>query len=284
MNAAGIHLGAARTRALRFQGSPDGSAQYAVASGLGEGAREITLHQRSEAFFGPSLLLGFTTQPNQTLVPASYCAARRLELIGDSITCGYGVEGANQYCGFSKATENHALIYAAIAARTPEVEAHTVAWSGKGMLCNNDGSANETMPVLWLRAIATESTSRWDLSRWMPDAVVIDLTNDFAQGIPAKADFNSAYVRFLDDVRARYPSAQIQLAIGPMLSGSSLSAIREDLHELLAGRRGRGDTNSPSWSSPCKMCLPAAAGATGTRARRRTSEWPTSWCRPFGAA
>lgn len=56
--------------------------------------------------------------------------ARRIEVIGDSITCGYGVDGADQYCPFSAATENHYRTYAAIAARDLGADLATLAWSG----------------------------------------------------------------------------------------------------------------------------------------------------------
>jgi lysophospholipase L1-like esterase len=219
------------------------SAPYAVASGLVDATHEVLLHQRSEAFYEPSQLLGFETQSGRGLVPSTYCPTRRIEFIGDSITCGYGVEGANQSCDFSQETENHDLAYAALAARALAAEAHTVAWSGKGVFRNGDGKADETIPVLWSRTIPTDGASHWDFARWTPDVVVINLgTNDFAMGIPAKSDFNGAYGRFLDDLRSRYPRAFIFVAIGPMLDGAELGAIHSDLTELVALRRTSGET------------------------------------------
>lgn len=49
----------------------------------------------------------------------------------------------------------------------------------------------------------------WDFSRYRADAVVINLgTNDIGHGVSA-AQFQSAYTKFLGDLRATYPNAQL---------------------------------------------------------------------------
>jgi hypothetical protein len=81
---------------------------------------------------------------------------RRIEIVGDSITCGYGNEGTDP-CNFSAETENHYLTYGALAARMFGAELSTVAWSGKGVVNNFDNDVFEPLPQIYDRLLATEA-------------------------------------------------------------------------------------------------------------------------------
>src|SRR6476620_9643968 len=85
-----------------------------------------------------------------------------MEFIGDSITCGYGIEGGNATCPFEvklrdattdtgeplkkkngdplvitmPVTERQYLSYTAAAARALDADAVTICWSGKGVYKN----------------------------------------------------------------------------------------------------------------------------------------------------
>ena len=65
--------------------------------------------------------------------------SRKIEFIGNSITCGYGNEGTNKFQGFEYETENHYYSYAAITARNLKAQHWVVARSGIGAYRNYNG-------------------------------------------------------------------------------------------------------------------------------------------------
>jgi lysophospholipase L1-like esterase len=207
---------------------------YPIATGLAAGTHEVAITRNTEAFVGVAQFLGFDYGPGGALL-APTPRGRRIELIGDSITCGYGDEGADQNCKFSTATEDNFIAYGSVAARALDADAVTLAWSGKGVYRNNDSSMTETMPILWKRTLPADPQSAWSFATPPPDAVVINLaTNDFAPGTPDEKGFVAAYQGLLSDVRARYPSAHIFAALGPMLGGAELASARTFINEAIA--------------------------------------------------
>lgn len=216
-----------------------------LASDLALGEHQIELYRRTEANQGESVFSGFELGSG-TLLPPPPAPERRIEIIGDSISAGYGNEGADMTCGFSPDTENHYLTYGALAARELGAELSTVAWSGKGVVCNyGDGpeSCVDPMPVYYGRILPERSDSRWDFSRFQPQAVIINLgTNDFSTAEdPPAPEFESAYVDLLERVRAAYPEAQILCTVGPMLSGADLANARAFIEGAVQARAAAGD-------------------------------------------
>jgi lysophospholipase L1-like esterase len=217
-----------------------GRKKVPVVSGLTNAEHDLIIWRRTEAnnsaptqFFGLDLGGG-------TLLSVTP-PAHKVEIIGDSITCGYGNEGAGPNCSFSYDTENSYLAYGSVAARTLGADLFTECWSGKGVYRNyGNDTTTETMPTLFKRTIPTDSTSTWSFS-WIPDAVIINLgTNDFSQGDPGQP-FLNAYEAFVSDLRTHYPNAYVFLVIGPMLSDPNLTAARGYLDQVAMARSGAGD-------------------------------------------
>lgn len=192
-----------------------GTTSYPLATGLPAGPHTVELWRRTEAFGNPTQFLGFDFGAGGALLPPPPAATRRIELIGDSISCGYGDEGTSATCHFSLATENHYLSYGALAARALDAELITVAWSGYGMYRGYGGSMTDTIPTIYDRALPTIAGNTWDFAQWTPDAVVINLgTNDWAMGDPGQA-YTDAYVAFVRRLRTHYPRAYVLASIGP---------------------------------------------------------------------
>jgi lysophospholipase L1-like esterase len=193
-----------------------------VASGLSDAEHTLALSRRTEASFGPVRFDGFTVTGG-ALVPSPPPFTRKLEFVGDSITCGYGNEGAVATCAFSPNTENEYLAYGALTARALDAEHRVVAWSGLGMVRNYADRAGPRIPELYGRTLATDAASLWDTSRWVPDVVVINLgTNDFSTGVNPGQPFADAYLQFVTRLRGLYPQAHIFCAVGPMDNDSTL--------------------------------------------------------------
>ncbi|MFO0686456.1 MAG: SGNH/GDSL hydrolase family protein [Sandaracinus sp.] len=216
-----------------------GPTTYDLASGLTDGEHVVRIARRTESFFGRTQFLGF---PGATLVPSPPPYAHLVEIIGDSITCGYGVLGDVPTCSFSADTESEPDAYGAVAARTLGVAHAAIAYSGRGVYRNYGGAADPLMPELYARRLAEFDTDPWDYS-YTPDVVVITLgTNDFSMGDPG-TPFADALDAFVQTLRGHYPSAVILLGTSPMLGGSDHATHRGYLQDVVTRAAGRGDSH-----------------------------------------
>jgi hypothetical protein len=78
-----------------------GEQRYPVAAGLKFTTHEVRLYRRTEAGFGITRFLGVELGASGKLLRFPPIA-RRLEMVGDSITCGFGNEGASTQCGTTR--------------------------------------------------------------------------------------------------------------------------------------------------------------------------------------
>ena len=217
---------------------------YSIGEGLPNAPHTLTLFKRTEAFVGIVHYTGFQLNAGGKMLPPPAPSKHRLEVIGDSISCGYGNEGANQNEHFAPATENAYMTYGAIAARKFNADYTCMAWSGKKMWPDN------AIPEIYDRALPTDPGSSWDFSQQIPDAVLINLaTNDFGKENPDEKGWTEAYKAFLARVRKNYPEAHLYCAIGSMMNDSypaghrALSTVRAYLLKVVADTRAAGDPN-----------------------------------------
>lgn len=156
-----------------------------------------------------------------------------IEFIGDSITCGYGVDDENQNNHFSTATEDVTKAYAYQTAELLDADYSMVAISGYGII---SGYTTGDVPVYsqtmgqyydrigfsygMLEGIINPSTVRWDFSKRQPDCIVINLgTNDSSycgNDAAKKQEYEEGYVAFLQQVRELNPDAYILCTLGIM--------------------------------------------------------------------
>ncbi len=203
----------------------------ALASGLANGTHELTVWRNTEASPGGvtefSGLTGFGSGGALLAPPAA--PSRRIEVIGDSLSVGAGVEGTSTTCTPSiDAFTNNYLAYGSVAARAVSADVVTIAWSGIGVYRSYDASA-PTMPQRYDYAIPNDNTA-WDFSQYQPNAVVINLgTNDFGSGNPGQP-YVDAYVSFIQHVRSKY--AQAKFILIDMYGGDRLTAINSVVSKL----------------------------------------------------
>lgn len=226
---------------------------YTLASGLPLGSHTVTLYKRTEVQYDRAILSAFLV--DGTVSSPLTVPTRRLQFVGNSITCGYGALDSVNSNPFALETEDHSVTYAALTARALGAEEHAICWSGKGVYRNNDNSTTSTMPKLWEQATPVGTITPWNHGDWTPDAVVIDLgTNDFALAPePDSAAFASAFLAFLLRIREVHPKARLVLLDGPMLSDyyplyedgnpvPSLTLIRAHMRALAKSMIDRGQT------------------------------------------
>ena len=95
--------------------------------------------------------MGFTSD-GSTLTPTP--RSRRIELVGDSISAGFGARGSSSTpnCEVNSVTSGNYYTYNWKIAEYFKADLVPIAWSGKGMYknCCDDG---ETMPSYYLQTL-----------------------------------------------------------------------------------------------------------------------------------
>lgn len=110
--------------------------------------------------------------PSASLASPPTRPKRRLEFFGDSITAGYCNLCQTAGAGSGVEAESFWDSWANRVCTTTESECHTAAWSGFGVIRNCCGGTT-LMSDVYKRALATDATSSWDFSSWVPDGVVV---------------------------------------------------------------------------------------------------------------
>ncbi len=195
----------------------------------------ITLMKYSEATFGLCGIKWLETD-SEALLPPPARKTRHMEIIGDSITCGYGVEAQAATEPFHTATENPTKSYSLLTAAALDAEPSLVSWSGNGIISKFVGEDAEVpligglMPELYpytdlsasQRLLGDDPAAweKWDFARHAPDVILLNLgTNDasWCKDVPARhEDFRMAYEQFLRTVRASNPGIPVVCLLGTM--------------------------------------------------------------------
>ncbi|WP_339896856.1 SGNH/GDSL hydrolase family protein [uncultured Gilvimarinus sp.] len=213
-----------------------GEDDYVLASRLDDKPHHVRLTRLAESFSGVTALASDPVTDGKLLNPPAP-SSRRLLVIGDSITAGYGVEGTNKSCSYSQATSSPVLAYAGVAARQLNADIHTIAWSGIGVW-RSYGEDTPQAPSIAERRLLTlgdDFDSEWDVSRYRPDAIIIAIgTNDFWQG--SAPGYRAAMGEFVSQVQIDYPERPIYLMVSPMLSGDARAAQQADLEAIASGQ------------------------------------------------
>jgi lysophospholipase L1-like esterase len=221
-----------------------GTGSYPIATNLAPGTHVIELYRQTEGPQGVSQLLGVDVGSppfKGTLLDPPPDPGRLIEVVGDSISCGYGILGtlADADC---YATESHWDAYPSVLARTLGAEVSTIAASGRGVVRNHAGDSAGTMPMLYDLVHAGAAAPAWDF-RVQPQAVIINLgTNDISdgKGDPGAA-FEDTYRTLVETIRARYPDAFILCTVAPLLSAEEAAVITARLRAVVAVRHAAGD-------------------------------------------
>lgn len=199
---------------------------FVLASHLLEGEHEVCIVKRTEFYLGTAQFLGFNFDDGKILTP-SKSSKIKIEIIGDSVSCGFGNEGEHQSIEYSPKYDNSYLSYGSIAARYLKAEHIIIGRSGYGLIRNYDGDKINTLPKIYSH-ILPDKEALWQFENFVPQVVVINLgTNDFSFGfIPSRQEFTLAYINLVNRIHENYPKAKIICAIGPIIEGEALELTR----------------------------------------------------------
>lgn len=157
----------------------------------------------------------------------------KIEFIGDSITCGYGVDDEDRNHHFSTNTEDATKAYAYKTAELLDADYSLVSYSGHGIISGytTQGKkvAAQQLPNKYERfAISGGNGSDgfsaagvdWDFRKFVPDIIVINLgTNDYSytgKDEDLIKEYSDSYTKFLAKVRENNADAHIICALGVM--------------------------------------------------------------------
>ncbi len=226
---AGVYIDDAREPASVLNLTEEG--WYPVAEGLPAGDHTIRIIRHSEAFGGRFEFMKIKVSDPGYLCTPPKLPELKMEIIGDSITAGYGNLAEKASDPFRLDQENGLLAYGALLADKLGARAHILAWSGIGVLQNNDGRSINTMPKIYELTAPGVNRTRWDFSGYQPDLILVNLgTNDMASGADA-ALFRDSYIRFIGLIRANNPNAKIFCTMGIM--GTRLVPAMEEAVEKI---------------------------------------------------
>ncbi len=266
-----------------------GDTELRIAQNLPAGEHTLKVVKRTEGNEGKATFKGIVLDNGASLKKTSTAYKHKIEFIGNSITCGYGTEGATKDEKYMPETENNYKSYAPITARAFNAEHHVIAHSGQGIVRNygdENMTSDYTMPDRYKQTLDSEMAAMWDFSKWKPDAVVINLgTNDFStEPHPIETVFNRKYTHLVKFIRESYGEVPIFCVVGPMIDEPCYSVVKkmvdanrthlDDLNIYFIGiptylideDKDLGSDWHPNYSGQMKMSklvVPVIASVTG---------------------
>jgi len=210
----------------RFRLDGDSLISFSVPIKSKRGNHLLTVYKSTESANG---FIGVAGVVCEELLPLKESPQKSIEFIGNSITCGMGLD-LDIPCDTDQWYDQHNAYwaYGPLVSRRLDVNFMLSSVSGIGIY-RNWNSDGPTMPTVYENTyLITDSVQKWNFSQFNPDVVSIALgTNDFSDGDGTKVRlpfdtslYISNYIAFIENVYAHYPLTQIALLTSPMISGN----------------------------------------------------------------
>lgn len=210
-----------------------------LASFENEGKHTIRVYKRSECQNSQVGVISLST--DGTILPVEKKSLDlKIEVFGDSVTCGYAVESDDYYEKFSTRTENSTKSYANYAANYLNADVSLVSAGGYGLYKSayTENLKPDNVAEMFSLADFTYDTNdsnrhSWDNSKYVPDVVVVALGANDASKLATYSkgsdDYNSflsiykeKYVDFLSLIKTTYPDCVI-------ISSSEIIPFSDDI-------------------------------------------------------
>ena len=183
----------------------------------------------------------------ESIAPAE-AKERRIEFIGDSITCGYGVDDEVKEHSFQTKTEDVTKAYAYKTAMALDADYSMFSVSGYGIISGyttgNTPVTAQTIPQYY-NSLGfsygsfdgkTPQSLDWDFESFKPQVVVINLgTNDASytkSNKNGKDEYKQGYIDFLKQVREKNPDAEIFCTLG-IMDNTLVKTMAEAMKEYM---------------------------------------------------
>ncbi len=232
-------------RAFKVSLNNDCDSVVTLASALPQGDHQVQVMYITEGYDRRPEFRGFILDEGATLTSAAKIPERRIEFVGNSITCGYGVEAVGELNHFRDDTSNHYYTYAALAARALGAVHQTVARSGIGVYRCYDGPVTGdsiNMNTEYTHTLLYDRSEEWDFSRFRPQVVCINLgTNDTSTSGADPVLLTKGYADLIRQVRTHNPQAKIVLLCGSMMTGDQLASAKSAMDRAVKEIRQEGE-------------------------------------------
>jgi lysophospholipase L1-like esterase len=175
------------------------------------------------------------------LLPLPSIPLRKIEFIGNSITCGAGSDESVVPCNSGQWYDQHNayMSYGPVTARSLNAEWMLTAVSGIGLTRSCCGMTL-TMPDVFDKVSLSENKLLWDFT-YQPDVVTVCLGQN--DGIQDSTVFCSTYVGFIQQLRSRYPETSIVCLTSPMADEQLTFAMKKYIHAVVEACHERNDLN-----------------------------------------
>lgn len=216
-------------------------------NGNGKYAHQLTITYIGEGYHTRPEFHGFILNNNTFLTSPAPLPSRKIEFIGNSITCGYGIEAADASAPYTEETANYYLTYAAKTARWLKAQAYVVARSGIGVYRNYNGPKTGdavNMNTEYKYTMLYDDSQLWDFTRFTPDVVCVNLgTNDTSTEGADSTLLAKGFYNLYKQIRSHYPDAKIIFLSGCMMKGNALKMAKDAMDSTMRLALSNGDTN-----------------------------------------
>ena len=214
-----------------------------IAEGLPAGEHTITICKNTESNIG---FLEFIGLKCEALLPLSPMPVRKIEFIGNSITCGASSDLSDVPCGKGVWHDQHNayLSYGPTVARSLHAQWSLSAVSGIGLIHSCCGLLI-TMPQVFDKIDLRGDSLQWDFNKYQPDLVTICLGQN--DGVQDSVKFCSAYIQFIEKIRGYYPTAQLMLLTSPMGDEKLTGVLKNYLAGITNAIKIKGDSKVDSY-------------------------------------
>lgn len=206
---------------------------YELANNLKPQKHNIKILKNTEAQC--NIVSLYNLKISGAFLPYPKAAERKIEFLGDSITCGAGNLSAESD---DRKYEDGLQTYAAFTANALNADYNVLSASGWGLVCSANGSTEQTIPFIYNEICSTPNNGinrdkEWDFSNFKPDIVVVNLgTNDANPNAGvSEAQYKKGIVDFVKKLRQRNNNARILWAVG-MMGNEYGIAIEKAISEL----------------------------------------------------
>lgn len=184
------------------------------------GSHKVKILKRNEAKFTRLTIDSVETDGYFTFINGDKL---KIEVYGDSITCGYAIYGEP----YNNHNTNALDTYAYLTAKNLNADLSVFASSGIGLL-KGETANNVINKFMYLHQ---NSNKKWDFSLYDPDIVIINLgTNDLWFGV-SESEFYNAYLSFLYTLREIYNNAKF-VCVNGMMTKDMNSAIKKAVNKF----------------------------------------------------
>jgi hypothetical protein len=208
-----------------------------VAEGLSEGTHTLLICKNTESNVGYVEFAGIRCRE---LVKLSAAPVRRMEFIGNSITCGTGSDLSATPCGAGQWHDQHNayMSYGPLTARMLHAQWQLTAVSGIGLM-HSCCQLEIVMPQVFDKVQLRTDSIAWDFRKYQPDLVTVCLGQN--DGMQDPAVFCDRYINFLNSLRKVYPRATLICLSSPMADSALNAVLRRYISAIVAGANKQGD-------------------------------------------